>query len=184
MLSSFIRMRQISSGYLPYIDKNGIEQIMTFPHNPKTEWISDFLQQSPTVQIIIFHEFTYSGKMLCSQLAEAGVSHDWLYGGTPNTAEVVRKFNSGETRMLVANTAKGSMAIDLPQADYIIFYESPTSCITRLQAEARPMSRGSKMLLIDDMIASNTDARILSFIKEGRSLMDSLVHNRHLLKER
>lgn len=182
MLNSFVRLRQISSGYLPFIDNAGNERIITFPYNPKVAWLSDLFEEKPSIQIIIFHEFTRSGQMICDVLKEAGVSHGWLYGATRNTAEVVQKFNSGESRVLVANTAKGGLSIDLPTADYIVFFESPTSPVVRQQAEARPMSRGSKLLMIDDMVTSGVELKILSFIKEGRDLLASLVHDRKGLR--
>lgn len=182
ILNSFVRLRQISSGYLPFTDNEGADRVITFPYNPKIAWLADFFEEKPSIQIIIFHEFTRSGQMICDLLKEAGINHSWLYGATRNTAEIVRGFNSGATKVLVANTAKGGMAIDLPTADYIIFFESPTSPIIRQQAEARPMSRGSKILSIDDMVTSGIELKILSFIKEGKDLLQSLVHDRRSLR--
>lgn len=182
MLSSFVRMRQISSGYLPFIDKVGNAREIIFAHNPKLEWLTNFFEAQPNVPVIIFHEFTRSGQLICEVLKEASISHGWLYGGTPNPAEVVRNFTLGSSKVLVANTAKGGMSIDLPNADYIIFFESPTSPTVRQQAEARPMSRGSKLLITDDMIASPVETRILGFIKEGKDLLQSLVHTRRSLR--
>lgn len=181
--TSFVRLRQISSGYLPFIDNSGVERVMTFPHNPKIEWLTDFFETQPEVQIVIFHEFIRSGQLICAALTEANVAHSWLYGGTPNTADVLNRFASGRSRVLVANTVKGGMSIDLPNADYIIFFESPTSPVIRQQAEARPMSRGSKMLIVDDMVTSGVERKILSFIKEGRDLLASIVHDRRTLRD-
>lgn len=182
MLTSFVRLRQISSGYLPFIDNAGNEREITFAHNPKITWLADLFEEDPHVQIIIFHEFIRSGQIICEVLKEAGIKHSWLYGATRNTAEIVRDFTSGKTRVLVANTAKGGMAIDLPTADYVLFFESTTSPTIRQQAEARPMSRGSKVLTVDDMIASAVELKILGFIKEGKDLLQSLVHARKALR--
>lgn len=181
--ASFVRLRQISSGYLPFLDNAGVERVVSFPYNPKIEWLTDFFEDKPEVQITIFHEFTRSGQLICNALTEAGITHGWLYGGTPNVAEVLNKFASGESRVLVANTAKGGMSIDLPNTDYVIFFESPTSPVVRQQAEARPMNRGAKVLIVDDMVTSNVERKILSFIKEGRDLLTSLVHDRRSLRE-
>jgi ERCC4-related helicase len=90
-------------------------------------------------------------------------------------------YQQGKLRWLVANTTSGAMAIDLPMADYLLFYESPTSPIIRAQAEARPMSRGGKVLLIDDMICSPSERRVLGFIREGKTALSSLLSFREEL---
>lgn len=182
IVTSFIRLRQISSGYLPFLDGQGNPTIMRFPYNPKLTWLKDFTEQKPTIQYLIFHDFIESGRMICEQLEECGVTHGWLYGGTKNTKAVVGDFQAGRTQVLVANNTKGGMAIDLPMADYILFFECPTSPIIRQQAAARPMSRGEKPLTIDDMVCSGVEARVLSFIAEGKDLLKDIVHSRHLLK--
>jgi SNF2 family DNA or RNA helicase len=182
MVATFVRLRQISSGYLPFTDADGTERVITFPGNPKATWLTDFLAGNPPVQFIIFHEFIRSGELICEVLAEAGVPHTRLYGATRNTADVVRQFNDGTIKVLVANVVKAGMAIDLPVADYVLFWESPTSPVVRQQAEARPMDRGGKLLMIDDMLCSTVERRILSFIKQGRDLLKNLVHDRKLLR--
>lgn len=181
--TSFIRLRQISSGYLPFVTAEGEQKVMTFGGNPKLEWLREFVQINPGTQLIIFHEFIRSGELICSCLKENDVSHAWLHGGVSNTKEIVQGFNSGKYQYLVANSAKGGMSIDLPQANYILFWESPTSPTTRQQAEARPMSRGSQLLTIDDMLASGVEKKILNFIKEGKDLLQSLVHYRKQLRD-
>lgn len=183
MVATFVRLRQISSGYLPFVDAEGNEKVMTFGGNPKLEWLNIFVRENPTTQIIIFHEFIRSGEIICSCLKENNASYAWLYGGVTNTKQIVADFNSGKTQFLVANSAKGGMSIDLPQANYILFWESPTSPTTRQQAEARPMSRGSALLMIDDMIASGVERKILSFMREGKDLLRSLVHYRRHLRD-
>lgn len=182
VITSFIRLRQISSGYLPFSDEQGNPRIMRFPYNPKLTWLKDFIEQGISIQYIIFHEFIESGRMICDLLQESGVTHGWLYGGTKDTKAVVQDFQAGRTQVLVANNTKGGMAIDLPMADYILFYECPTSPIIRQQAAARPMSRGEKPLSIDDMVTSGVEARVLSFIAQGKDLLRDIVHSRHLLK--
>jgi SNF2 family DNA or RNA helicase len=87
---------------------------------------------------------------------------------------IVKDFQDGKTQYLVANPRKGGMGIDLPQCDYMIFYESPVTPITRQQAEARPMSRGARPLFIDDLVISPVERRILEWIGEGKDLMKSL----------
>lgn len=192
ILNTFVRLRQIASGFLPVTGADGVARVMHFDENPKLEWLRELIPAMPSdVQVVLFHEFTESGAVICKALTEFKATHAWLYGGTKDDAATLREFTSGKAQYLVANTRKGGMSIDLPMADCMIFFESPTSPITRRQAEMRPMSRGSKLLMIEDLVVSGVEQRILDFMTEGKDLMDSIVHERrrlldefHVLKQR
>lgn len=173
--NTFHRLRQVSSGYLPFEDKHGKKHVVHFKSNPKLEWLSDFAQHAPTdVQVIIFHHYVHTGELICKVLERHQVKHGWLYGGTRGSREVIRAFQAGETHVLVANANKGGMSIDLRMADYVCFFESPVSPITRRQAQDRPMARGDRELMIDTLVCSGVERRIMDFLKEGTDLMRSL----------
>jgi len=175
--NSFVKLRQISSGYLPFEDLEGNPRIVQFPEAQKIEWLEEVLfKQLDDYQYIIFHEFTYSGRLICEKLAKHQRTHAWLYGGTPDRAAVVRQFQSGNAQVLVANTATGGMAVDLHKARYIVYYESPCSPIIRKQSEFRPLAeaRGGAPLVIDDLVCSPVERHILAFHAQGKSLADAL----------
>jgi SNF2 family DNA or RNA helicase len=130
------------------------------------------------VQVILFHEFTMTGQMICDVLTKRKISHGWLYGGSKNSSQIVRDFQDGKIQMLVSNSAKGGLSITLPQADYVLFVESPVDPKMRKQAENRPMARGDRTLMIDDLVASGVDRRIQQFLKEGKNLMAALARER------
>jgi hypothetical protein len=176
----FVKLRQISSGLLPYYDDNGVRSITLLKDNPKLDWITEFFEEAPREAcVVLFHDFTITGQLVCRQLAKMEIPHVWLYGGSKNRPEIMRKFQSGEVNVFVANAATGSEGIDLSRADYLCFLESPLSCITRNQAEARPMSasRADRPLFIDDLVCSPVERRILGFIREGRTLLASMIYN-------
>ena len=174
--NTFVRRRQIASGFLPFTHDDGEAGIYEFPNNPKLAWLGELAEDlAGDVQIVIFHEFVHTGRMICDLLTKKKIKHGWLWGGSKDQGVIVRDFQAGKSRWLVANSASGSMAIDLPMADYLLFYESPTSAVTRAQAEARPLSRGAKTLLIDDLLCSPVEQRILGFIHEGKSALAVLM---------
>lgn len=182
--ATFMKLRQVSSGYLPY-EIDGVRHVVTFNGNPKLEWLARVAAElNGTVQYVVFHEFIYSGGLISKMLTRQGVTHARLYGGTRDSKQVIRDFQQGRVQVLVANSAKGGLAIDLPMADYLLFFESPCSPIIRKQAEARPMSRGTKPLTIDDIVCSNVERRILQYIADGKSLMASLGKERRSFAER
>jgi len=173
--STFHRLRQISSGYLPFDDEDDTRHVKEFDANPKLRWLIEFVEEMPNhVQVIIFHEYTHTGRMIGNALTKAKRKFGWLYGGTPDRSAVVRDFQQGRTQFLIANSKVGGMSIDLKTADYVLFFESPVSPITRKQAQDRPMARTDRPLNIDDLICSGVDRKILAFLREGRDLLYSI----------
>jgi hypothetical protein len=67
------------------------------------------------------------------------------------------------------------MSINLSAANYLCFFESPVSVIARRQAEARPLARGDRPLVIDDLVCAPIEAKLLDFVREGQSLRDALI---------
>ena len=176
--ASFVRLRQISSGYLPFHDGEGTKRVLRFKKDVKFEWLEDFLKEMPAdMSFIIFHEFTHSGLLLTRLLEKMKISHRWMYGGTTAAADKqsVIDFQAKRARCFVTNSASGGTSITLNAADYVLFFETPVSPITRAQAEARPNAeRGERPLFVDDMVCSPTERRVLEFIAEGRDLMAEL----------
>lgn len=183
--NTFIRLRQISSGYFPYIDAYGNDQVSFFKENAKLEWLTEELEgiKDAGFAFLVFHEFTCTGNLICQALDKAKVNHHWLHGDTKDKPGVVTEFQEGKVNALVVQSATGSLGIDLYRADYMLFFESPVSPIVRAQAEARPLSaaRGDRPLLLDDLTCSGVESKILSYIASGKDLMSSIIHERKSL---
>ena len=183
--ATFVRLRQISSGYLPFIDAFGNELTAYFKNNSKLEWLRDFLETAKEagIAMVIIHEFTNSGRLICKALEEVKVSHHWLHGATKDKPGVCKDFQAGKVDAIVVQAATGGLAIDLHRADYLLFFESPVSPILRAQVEARPLSqaRGDKTLLMEDIICSGIERKIQAFLKEGKDLMSAIIHERQSL---
>jgi helicase-like protein len=185
--NTFIRLRQIASGYIPYTDKSGVATIVRIPGSVKLEWLDEMLSVLPDdMQAVVFHDYTETGAMICERIKAAGITHGWIHGrvdsGRANTHEM-HKFQKGESRVLVANAAVGSMAIDLRCADYLLFFESPTSYKIRKQAEARPLSddRGTRAVIMDDLVCAPVEDRILGFLREGKDAVAAIMRNPRML---
>lgn len=180
--NTFIRLRQIASGYLPFSDEAGEQRIVVFPNSAKLTWLSDFFaSMEESVPCVIFHEFIQSGQMICDMLTKHKIKHTWLHGGTKDSKSVIDSFRSGKTKVLVANSAKGGTGIDLPEADYLLFYESPINTTTRQQAEARPLARGERVLLMDDLVCAPVERKILGYMQEGRDVLAAVLRDKKTL---
>jgi hypothetical protein len=173
--NTFHRLRQVASGYLPFKDRTGVERIVHFRSNPKLEWLEEFAQHAPAdVQVVIFHHYIHTGKLITDMLRRRGIAFGWLYGGSKDSRQIISDFQDRRTHILVANATKGGMSIDMSTADYLIFYESPVSPIQRQQAQDRPMARGARSVTVDDLVCSGVERRILHYLAEGQDLLAAL----------
>lgn len=173
--SCFHLLRQISSGYRPLTDDEGEVRVVRIGSS-KLDWLEEFFAEVPgDVQTIIFHEYVQSGQILCDLLEKLKISHEWIHGSTKNREEKVRRFQKGTARVLVANSKTGGTSIDLPQADYVCFYESPSSSTIREQAQARPMARElDRMLVVDDLVCSPIEGKMLEYVAQGQNMLRAI----------
>lgn len=177
LVSTFHRLRQISSGYLPYVDDEGEERLVAFPHSAKFEWLEAFLDEAPPgMPMLFFHDYIHTGRLICEALKARKLGHVWMRGDGQDKTKLVKAFQVGNAQIMVANAKSGGISVDLNRTDYMCYFESPVSPITRAQSEARPLAeRSGRLLTLDDLVCSPMDKRVLEFIKEGKDLMHEVV---------
>jgi SNF2 family DNA or RNA helicase len=178
----FLRMRQLSSGFLGYKnDETGEKAQLTFPVNPKLERMLDLIENVPgDRKFVVFYEFTHSGRTIHEALTKMGIKNGWLWSGTKDSRGMQRQFDDDpKMRGLVVNWRKGAMGPNWQVANYKFFFESPVSSIDREEAERRCFRQGQKLPgFCYDMIAKGTvDARILDFHATGESLFKALLRD-------
>jgi len=173
--STFHRLRQIASGYLPFSDEEGNGRIVHFD-SAKLAWLTAFVSELPLdCPCLIFHEYIHSGELIAKTLKAAKVSYSELRGETRDPDGEIKRFRSGQSQFLIANSQTGGTGINLSEAEYVLFFESPVDPRNREQAASRPMARGSRSLTIDDLVCAPVEERILGFIREGRDLLKQLL---------
>lgn len=179
----FLRMRQISSGFLGYKDdETGERAQLEFPTNPKRDAMLDLIDNIPyDRKFVIFYEYTHSGRGIYEALKEMGIKTGWLWAGTKDSAAMQREFKDPLSKMqgLVVNWRKGAMGPNWQVANYMFFFESPVSPIDREEAERRCFRQGQELPgFLYDMICHGTaDQKILEFIKQGDSAFKALLRD-------
>lgn len=177
----FLRMRQLASGFIGYKnDETGARAQLILPDNPKLDrLIVDIAKVRPDRRIIIFHEFTISGKIITDKLRSLGYAVGWIYGGEKNGSAILKRFKKGkieDLRILVVNHFKGAESLNLQRANHCFVYESPVGVIKRKQMERRFWRRGQqRKCFLTDYVATETDRRILEFHAEGADLFAALL---------
>lgn len=180
--NAFMRMRQISSGWVGYNDDElGIRAQYEFPEKPKLESLLSYIEQVQSeYKVVVFHEFTYSGSMIGRELEKMGVGFARLYGKTKDgEAELNRFATDDKCRVFLLQNTSGGFGLDRVKiAKYACYYESPVSPVMRKQTERRverQYSDHDKVFIVDFTTRGTVDQKILRFHEEGRDLFASIV---------
>jgi SNF2 family DNA or RNA helicase len=183
MQNAFIRMRQISSGFIGYHDDEmGVKAKYTFDSIPKLDLLASLIE---SVQFdhksVVFHDFVYSGDLIAQELKSMGIGFVRLKGSKEDPLVLLDRFDRDKKcRVFILNNFE-AYGLNLQVASYGFYYESPVPVIKRVQGERRIIRQHSrhKRKFIYDLIAAGTwDERILDFHAEGADLFDSVVNGR------
>jgi hypothetical protein len=175
----FVRMRQCASGFLSLRadDKSRID--VRFADNPKMEALRDFLLARPDEKILVFHEYTHSGRFIEDMLRDVKIGFASVRGETDDVAGEYQRFlTDPKARIFVLNNSIGSEAIN-PQ--YVcrraIFYESPVDPKKREQAEMRVWRPGQQWtVFIHDLLVLGTiEEKVQRYNREGRDLLKAVM---------
>src|SRR4029077_19518649 len=86
---AFMRMRQLSSGFVSFTDENTEERVQyEFPSNPKMDMLMGLVENLQH-KAIIFHEFNISSEMISRELTKLGIGHAQLYGKTSKDSTAI-----------------------------------------------------------------------------------------------
>lgn len=176
----FVRMRQISSGFVGYADDElGIRAKLEFPDNPKLDTLLSMIGEIRTDRkILVFHDFVFSGSMIQRELTKAGVSHVRLMPKDKDPGYALDRFKRDpDCRVFILSSA-GAYGLNLQVAQYAIFYESPVRVIIRKQMIRRlhrQHSAHERVFLTDLVMRGTADEKILAYHAEGGDLMKAIV---------
>ncbi len=170
--SAWLRMRQVTSGYLRWKDMNG-EHKIEFADNPKLNAMERILCELGGKKIVVCCDYIETGQLIVQRLQKMGITFDWLYGETKDPHAVKRAFmEKKQMQVLLANPVTVGTGTDGLQkvCHYMMFYESPTPPKRRLQTEKRihRPGMGDQRPYIYDLVCKGTvDAGILDGHREG-----------------
>jgi SNF2 family DNA or RNA helicase len=182
MKNAFLRLRQISSGFVGFKDdETGDRAKFEFDVNPKLDMLEALVTTfKPEHKFIVFHEFQYSSRVICDKLKELGIGHVAINGLTKKSDAARTAFKSDpKVQALVLSNSAGGYGLNLQNAKYGIYYESPVGAILRKQTEKRfdrQYSLHKTVILYDLIVRGTVDQSILNFHAEGRSLWKAILN--------
>jgi len=180
MENSFLRMRQLSSGFIGYADdETGAKAQLILPQNPKLDDFVNNIEDMPyDCKFVCFYEFTVSGRALVEALAKRGITAGWVWSGTKDVKKVRRLFDDAPPKKfkgIIGNWRKIAESLNLQRANYTHYFESPVGVIARRQSEKRTDRLGQERPGFRfDYCATSADRRILQFHKSGADFFKAL----------
>jgi hypothetical protein len=185
--NAFLRMRQISSGFVGvFDDEEGETTEIEFPDNPKLDLLIELLQDLPSGRkAIVFHEFKWSGLQIAKALKKAKIVFGQLNASTKDWDQVKAKFDKSDLDLLVVSWRKGGYGLNLQAANYMFFYESPVSSLDRDQCERRIWRQGqrNRCFIYDLLMKNSVDSRIIQFHSSAANLFEALVKDPSLIEK-
>lgn len=185
--SAFIRLRQISSGFVGYEDdETGEKAKFEFPDNPKLELLLSIIKATrEQYKIIVFFEFTYSGEKILQELKKDKIGATIIYGKTKDTDIAKKEFIQDRKKRVLLLQTRMAAGLNIQIAKYGIFYESPVSAIKRKQCKRRVERQHAlhkTVFIYDLLMKGGVDEQILDFHAQGEDLFDAIVRGSAKLK--
>jgi len=185
----FIRTRQVTSGFLGARTEDGLRVEVAFEKSGKVLALEQFLLQlDESEKVVVFHEYTFSGKLIREMLARHKIPFTGVgrfFNKLDPRQELKRFMQDPRRRVWLAQNAAGAEGVDGLQkvCRYCIFFESPVSPITRRQAEKRVRRDGQKRrtFIYDIVVPKTVDTRILTSLAQGRDLFEAVCNGRETL---
>jgi len=179
MESEYLKLRQLSSGFMTLHGDDSAKLQVAFDENPKLDALQELVEDMPWgCKMVVFHHFVYTNTLISDRLKHMKVKHARIYGRSKDPIGELQRFGKDDKcRVLVINSRSGSSSLNLQHANYVVFFEQPDSPVDRQQAERRCWRPGQdRRVFIYDLLMDNTvDWPMHKANKAGESLLKNLL---------
>jgi len=182
VLSSILRLQQLCSGYLPIDTAEKIKKIEEIDRariNTLKELMEDFDPEEP---LVIFCKYRIDINNIHELCKELKITASEVSGKADNLAE----WQSGKTKVLIAQIKSGSESIDLTRARYCIYYSLDFSLSAWKQSRKRvhrPNQTRSVVyyiLVAKHKKCKTIDEKILESLQNNENIIESIMEAREI----
>lgn len=117
--------------------KDNLSNLRILKHNPKLNWVEDFLLKHKKEKIIIFINYKYEAYALEQLCLKSKLSYLRLDGSTNNTIDYINEVKEFNYDILIVNYKSGGVGLTLTKSSTMILYSLPFSFIYYDQAIKR-----------------------------------------------
>ncbi len=148
--------------------------------------VEESIKENPKVKIIVFSQYRDTGVRICKTLNEIQNINARVFVGQAKKTndkgvvsglnqkeqhEIIEKFKQGEINVMVSSSI-GEEGLDIPEVNFVIFYEPIPSAIRKIQ---RCVPGNSKILM------ENGEYKLISQISKGERII-SYNHKENFLE--
>ncbi len=176
--NNYLKLRQLSSGFLTLRGEDNDKLQIQFPNNPKLDQLLDIIGGIGDHKCVCFHHFVFTNSLISERLREYKIPHARIWGGSKDPIGQLKKFRDDPNcQVLVINVKSGSSSLNLQFANYLIFFEQPDSPIDRAQAEARVWrpEQANRVFIYDLLIKGTIDHQLHTSNQAGANLLQELL---------
>lgn len=169
-ITKLMKLRQIASGFL-----YGGEGTAWLGSNKPAELL-DLFDELDNEQVIVFTHFRETSRLLHDILSQKKIDHVWITSDLKDKAEQVKKFENGEARILLANTAVMAHGWNLQFCSNVVFYEHDFALENYEQAVQRieRIGQQNKMTVWHLLTNDTLEKKILERLREKIDLNRAL----------
>lgn len=179
--NAYIRMRQITSGYVGYETDDGRAKLV-FDENPKLERLLQLIREiPPDCKIMVYHEYQFTHTLICDALAKRKIPFAELWGKSKDAAAQYSRFlEDHKCRIMVANYRMVAGGNPHKVCNYMYYFESPPDPITRKQSYERIVRPGQprKAFCYDPHFPGDVGEKILMALKHGQNFYQQVVQGK------
>lgn len=186
-ITKAMRLMQICTGFV----KSESGEIIEFSNTPRLELTKELLQEivvENNHQLILWCSFRHNYGTLGKLCESLGISHCFITGdmNLDQKTLAMEDFNSGRSRVIIANRRAGGIGINLIAAKYSIVYSRNFSLGEELQSEKRNHRGGSeihdKIIKIDLVATGTIEEMCLQALKDKDNMSKRVIDYARSLK--
>jgi SNF2 family DNA or RNA helicase len=186
-LVAIMRLTQITSGFLP--TESGTTHF--FQPNPKLDRLEEIVREQVADgrSVIVWAQYRNDVQAIMERFADLQPARiDGTQQGTrgeAERAEAERRFQAGETPLLVGNPAAGGVGLNLQRASVAIYYSLSYSLTDRMQSEDRCHRSGSeahnRVTYVDIVCTGTIDEVVREALASKKQVADAVVDLRRAI---
>jgi SNF2 family DNA or RNA helicase len=180
-LTKILKLQQISSGFINYVDEEGNRATETF-NSPKVKEASQLVRDHEG-SAIIFYQMNAEREMLEAALTEHEIPYYAMYGEVKqeDRRALTQGFKAYERPVMLCQQRTGGIGINMTAADLVIFISNDAGWDLRAQAEDRAHRSGqTKSVTYIDLLSTvkgrpSIDHWILKLVKQKKDAAGEII---------
>jgi hypothetical protein len=181
-ITKLVKMQQIVCGFIRDEEGNDHE----LPSN-RVDACLDVIEEAQG-KVIVWTRFSHDIAVISDALTRARIGHCTYHGkqdNSRNEKELARFKTDPACRVMVANSQKGGIGLNLTVASTCVYFSNDFNAETRWQSEDRIHRDGqaNQCVYVDLVARGTTDVKVLNALLEKKDFADSVLDVKRILAE-